>query len=267
MHTEPERPPNHDDGPLFGGTANRGRVVKIGDTVHRPAGPYSEAVHALLSHLAARGFAGAPAVVSRDDRTEILTYIPGTAANEPIPEWALSDDALASVAHLIRDYHRHAAAFRPSPLGWQRPIPAQWQGPLVTHNDVHPANVIFRNARAVALIDFDLAAPGCAAWELAVAACFWVPLLDGRDVADSRRGRTVARLRLLLDSYEAGPELRRDVLTATTQANEWISGIIQDAAAQGHPAFGKLWDQRADQYDRSREWLRIQHDELARAIA
>ena len=47
----------------------------------------------------------------------------------------------------------------------------------------------------VLVIDFDLAAPGSVAWELAVAACFWAPLWDERDIEDSQMiGIVFARL-------------------------------------------------------------------------
>ena len=45
--------------PLGGGNVSGG-VVRIGDTVRRPAGPWTPAVHALLGHLHATGFPGAP---------------------------------------------------------------------------------------------------------------------------------------------------------------------------------------------------------------
>jgi len=178
------------DGPLHGGTANRGRVVRLGSTVHRPRGPYSAAVHALLRHLEGSGFTGAPRLIGSYDETEVLGYIEGTAAHDPVPDWAVTDDALRSVAALLSEYHRYARTFVPQhELSWQRPVPLRWRGSLVTHNDPNPANVVFRDGRAVALIDFDLAAPGSVAWELAVAACFWAPLRDERDVSDSRQGR------------------------------------------------------------------------------
>ena len=45
--------------PLGRGNVSGG-VVRIGDTVRRPAGPWTPAVHALLGHLHATGFPGAP---------------------------------------------------------------------------------------------------------------------------------------------------------------------------------------------------------------
>jgi hypothetical protein len=40
-----------EDGPLSGGTANRGLVIRVGDTVQRPTAPCWPATHALLAHM------------------------------------------------------------------------------------------------------------------------------------------------------------------------------------------------------------------------
>ena len=49
------------DGPLPGATANRGLVIRVGNSVHRPTAPCWPATHALLAHLKSVGFDGAPA--------------------------------------------------------------------------------------------------------------------------------------------------------------------------------------------------------------
>jgi hypothetical protein len=67
--------------PLAGGNVSGG-VVRVGDTVRRPAGPWTPAVHALLDHLHAVGFRGAPRPLGLDDRgREVLTYVPGPVAH------------------------------------------------------------------------------------------------------------------------------------------------------------------------------------------
>ena len=52
---------------LHGGTANRGLVVRQGDTVRRPLRPTSAATHALLNHLEHVGFDGAPRLGTTPD--------------------------------------------------------------------------------------------------------------------------------------------------------------------------------------------------------
>lgn len=247
---------------LKGGTANHGRVMRLGDTVRRPSGPYTGAVHALLRHLERRGFEGVPKVIGTDGDEEVLGYVHGRAATEPLDPWALTDEALASVGRLLAGYHREVSGFDGGGLQWQRPVPERWRGDLVTHNDTNPANVVFSGGQATALIDFDLAAPGTPAWDLAVAACFWVPLREPGDVADSRRGRSHERLRLLLDAYEADAALRAEVAEACPAANDWIAGIIHDASRRGHPAFGRVWEAQAASFARAGDWLRANRDTL-----
>jgi hypothetical protein len=55
-----------DEIPLRGGRVTHG-VVRVGDTVHRPATANSEFVARLLQHLALQGFAGAPAPLGTEE--------------------------------------------------------------------------------------------------------------------------------------------------------------------------------------------------------
>jgi hypothetical protein len=257
---------------LPGGTAHSGLVTRRGGTVRRPAGTYTPAVHALLGHLAAQGFTGAPRPLGHDGDTEILTYLEGESAYLPglpgaIPEpgWAMTDQAMVSVARLLRRFHDASGSFDPSGLPWQRPVPDGWAGSRITHNDTHPANVIFRNGEATGLIDFDLAGPGTVGFELAVAACFWVPIRAERDISDARRSRLWERFRLFLDGYGASAETRAEVVQALGAANEWIFGIIREAAERGHPAFVRMWAERSDMAGRAVSFVQTHEAELRAA--
>jgi hypothetical protein len=241
---------------LVGGTANRGQVVRVGDTVRRPLRDTSAATHALLRHLDAVGFAGAPRVLGVDGRgREVLSYVPGAAVTPPYPTWALTDDALLSVAHLLRDYHRAVSTFDPAGHDWPPGPPVPFAGPLVTHNDVNLDNVVFRDGRAAALIDFDLASPGSRVWDVAGAARLWAPLRPDRHVADPRRGRTLTRFRLFADGYGL-TDADRDGLVAAVLANhDWSYQVVGTAAANGHPAFSDYWTSGAMVRAReTREW-------------
>jgi hypothetical protein len=242
--------------PLFGGTANRGRVVRVGDTVERPIAPCWPATHALLGHLAAVGFDGAPRVLAAGPATETLTYIAGRAAVPPLTEDMLSDEALVSVAVLLRRYHRAAASFDPAGRAWPRPVPARYRGGLVSHNDVHPANVVFRDGRAVALIDFDLAGPGSPVWDFAAAARSFVPLLDEADVADSRQGRALDRFRIFLAASGLTRAARTEVAAALVANHDWTYAIVTEAAAAGHAGFADHWRAVAPAARRARRWCK-----------
>jgi hypothetical protein len=117
-----------------GGAANRGLVVRVGDAVVRPIAPCWQATHALLTHLSAAGFDGAPRVLFADGDTEVLTYVEGQAAVPPLPPDTLTDAALLSIADLLRRFHLAAASFDPDGYRWPRPVPARYRAGLVSHN-------------------------------------------------------------------------------------------------------------------------------------
>jgi hypothetical protein len=251
---------------LPGATANRGLVVRVGDTVVRPTAPCWRGTHALLAHLAAAGFDGAPRVLAVSPSTESLTYMHGQAAVPPLAEDMLTDGTLESVADLLRRYHLAVASFDPAGYRWPRPIPARFRTGLVSHNDVHPANVVFRGGRAVALIDFDWAGPGGAAWDFAAAARYWAPLQDDQDVTDSRQGRALDRFRIFLDASGLPRDGRRQVAEAIVANHDWTYAIVTEAAAAGHAGFADHWRQVAASAARARRWCqRHRRDLLAAA--
>src|SRR5882757_6892466 len=56
-------------------------AVRIGDTVHKQASPWTPTVHALLRHLEAAGVDGVPRALGFDDQgREMLSYLPGETA-------------------------------------------------------------------------------------------------------------------------------------------------------------------------------------------
>ena len=231
----------------------------------RPRAPCWRATHALLAHLCAVGFDGAPRVLAVSPSAEMLTYVEGQAALPPLPQDTLTDAALVSVADLLRRYHAAVASFDPAAHTWPRPIPARFRTGLVSHNDVHPANVVFRDGRAVALIDFDWAGPGSAIWDLAAAARYWAPLTGDRDIADSRHGRALARFRIFLQASGLPRAGRRQVAEAVIANHDWTYAIVTEAAAAGHQGFTDHWRTVAGQVGRARHWCQRHHRDLLAA--
>jgi hypothetical protein len=254
--------------PLRGGFTNVGHVVRLGDTVRRPRRPTTAATKALLDHLEEVGFSGAPRFLGIDAAgREIVSFIPGEAAIEPLPTWALSDDALVSVAELLRRYHDAAASFDGSALSWPQAVPEAFLGGLVCHNDPNLDNVIFRGGRAVGLVDFDLAGPACAAWDVACASRLWAPLRVDGDVPECLRGRSLARLRLFVDAYGMPRRERERVVEAMVDAHDWCYRVVRDAVAAGHEPFGRMWrGGGAARAVRTRAWLAAHADEMRVAL-
>ncbi len=253
---------------LYGGTTNAGLVTRVGDTVRRPQRPTGEATRALLSHLESVGFDGAPRYLGVDERgREVLSYIPGQAAVAPYPYWALTDEALVSVAELLRSYHDAVASFDPSGYHWPHPIPSRFEQGLISHNDPNLDNVIFDRGRAIALIDFDLASPGSTAWDLACSARLWAPLRDETDSLPEIRTRSMARLALFADAYDASADERAGMVEAMVHCHDWCYAIVRHAVASGHEAFGLYWRQGGKpRAERTRRWLATCAPELRAAL-
>ena len=243
--------------------------MRIGDTVRRPVRSTSPATCALLEHLACVGFDGAPRYLVTDAQgREVLTYVPGYAVALPYPDRALGEVALRSVADLLRALHDAVEGLDPGPHVWPGPVPARFRTPLVTHNDPNLDNVVFRDGRAAALIDLDLASPGSRVWEVAEAARLWAPLRTAADVDDRRHGRSLERLRTFVDAYGLDPAERGLLPQAVLATDDWIYGLVSDEACRGHEAFGEYW--REDASDRARwtrDWYLRDRDDLAAAVA
>lgn len=253
---------------LPGGFTNAGRVIRVGDTVRRPWRPTSPSTNALLNHLERVGFDGAPRFLGVDDHgREVLSFVPGQAAIEPLPSWALSDEALVSVAELLRRYHDAVASFDGTRHVWPRPVPAPFRDGIVTHNDPNLDNVIFVDGRAVALIDFDLASPACAPWDVACAARLWAPLRDEQDLPECVRGRTIARLRLFVDAYGMPRVDRERVVDSMVHTHDWCYRVVRAAIAAGHEPFAQMWHGGgATRALRTRNWIAGHGDAMCTAL-
>lgn len=242
---------------LIGGTANRGLVVRVGDTVRRPLRAEAPSTHALLRHLEKVGFDGAPRVLGIDEQQrEVLTFIEGETVLPPYPAWALTDRALQSVAHLLRDFHDASADFAAGQRRWSVAVtPGYHDGGVVCHNDPNLDNVVFRDGRAVALIDFDLAAPGARLWDVAAAVRLWAPLRDAGDIADTRRGKSFTRLGRFVDAYGLSSADREALSDAVLASHDWCYDVVETGAETGHVHFARYWHRGgAARARRTRAW-------------
>jgi phosphotransferase family enzyme len=242
---------------LPGGLTNAGLVSRVGQTVRRPRHHTSASTWALLDHLQRVGFDGAPRFLGLDDRgREMLSFIPGEAAIEPYPHWALTDQALVSVAELLRRYHDAAASFDADGFSWPEFVPPEFRDGLISHNDPNLDNVIFSGGVAVGLIDFDLASPGSAVWDVTCAARLWAPLRDDRDTPEELRGRTLERLRIFVDAYGLTRRDRSRVVEAAIHTHQQCYRVVRSAVGGGHETFGRMWREGGQgRADRTRRWI------------
>jgi aminoglycoside phosphotransferase (APT) family kinase protein len=252
--------------PLAGGDVTEG-VVRVGDTVRRPVGPHSPLVHALLTHLEAVGFEGAPRFLGIDGSgREVLSYIDGEVAGRPRPPWIADETRLASVGRLVRAYDDAARSFTPPPHAQPEPTSAEPPGippappyppELIGHVDITPENVVFRDGLAYALIDFDLAKPATRADEMFNAMLWWAPLSDPRDADPLLREVDVPRrVRILADAYGmSGIDRERIMDVAMVRIRRGWYLMKQRAETQGG-GWQRMWDEGVGDVIKRREaWL------------
>ncbi len=256
---------------LEGGIANAGHVVRVGPYVLRPANPHSESVHAFLRAVRQAGFEGASSPVGiDDDGRERLVFIDGEVPVPPYPDWSQSAATLESVVRLLRRLHDAARAFDPQDHTWDDALADPAGGPVVCHNDVCPENVVFRDGIAVALLDFEFAAPGRPVYDLAHLARLWVPVED--DVDQSRLGwrpaDRPARLRLVAAAYGLDRDGRAELLTAMDDAIDRLQAAVRRRVDAGDPNAVELWNRTGggERYERRRRWWTEHHDRFAAAL-
>lgn len=203
------------------------RVVRVGDTVRRAAPP-TRFVQDLLHHLESHGWAGAPRHLGSDEQgREVLGFLPGHVAWEPSqPPAVTSDDSLAGVARLLREFHDLTAG---TPLAGAQEV--------VCHNDLSPKNTVFDgNLRPYAFIDWDLAAPGARLHDVAHVCWQFIPLGPPTAIPDAHR-----RLRVVTHAYGLTSSTADLIDTVLWWQTRCATGIAT-AAAAGDPAMQHLRD-------------------------
>jgi hypothetical protein len=184
-------------------TESISHVVRIGQTVRRPAHRNTPIIQALLRHLEKRGFDGAPRPLGVDqERRETVGYIFGEAGQYPLKPHVLSESTLIRLGLLLRRFHDATTSFSlPKNLVWHNTV--RGTSEVICHGDAGPYNIIFRNGNPVALIDFERATPGPRVWDIAFVVYRFAPLCDLREQGLTRGFlRQIAyRIRSFLQAY------------------------------------------------------------------
>jgi hypothetical protein len=257
---------------LAGGVANAGSVTRVGPHVLRPSNPHTDSVFRLLTAVHDDGFDGASVPVGiDDDGRERLIFIPGDVPVPPFPKWSQSDDALASVASLIRDFHHASRRFVGEGLSWSDEMADPVGGSTMCHNDVCLENVVFRDGVAAALLDFDFAAPGRPVYDLARFARMCVPIDDDLDAArlGFEAADRPARLRLIADTYGLVSDERRALLEIMDETIARGGEFVRRRVEAGDLNFITMWDETGGmaRYDRRRVWWSEHRGRYAQALS
>jgi hypothetical protein len=248
---------------LQGGVGNAGAVVRVGPHVLRPTNPHSLTIHALLRHVREIGFDAAPEVVAIDaDGRERLVFVAGDVPVPPFPAWSQTDAVLASTASLLRRFHDATVGFvAPPGATWSDEMrdPNPVGDIVICHNDVCPENVVYRDGVAVALLDFEFAAPGRRVYDVACLARMCVPIEADEDAARTGRGGLdpYTRLRVVADAYGlVGPD-RSTLLDVLAEQIDQGSPFVRRRIAAGETAFVAMWESMGgeERIDRRRRWF------------
>ena len=196
---DPEGEADAQEIPLQTGRITPG-VVRVGDTVRRPAKASSAFVAELLGHLTARGCSWAPRYLGQDSSgRDVFSYQAGSVPSK----WrTFADEQLRAAAAILRSLHDMTVGSKLAPLG------------VVCHHDPGPNNFVFRDDVPVALIDFDTAAPGSRSEDLGYMAWAWClssSPLRGHITAQARQVRTLS------EAYGASSAVRAQLPDAIVE--------------------------------------------------
>jgi len=228
-------------------------VVRVGDTVRRPAAP--EFVRRLLTFLGEREWAGAPRWLGVDERgRDVLSYLLGDVPWQPERHVEVrTEGALARVAGLVRELHDLTAGTELAE-----------GGEVVCHNDLSPKNTVYRDGGSgllpVAFLDWDIAAPGRRVHDVAHVCWQYVGLGPSVDPA-----RAAGQVRLLADAY--GLDERGELVDAVLWWQDRCWRGIAAKAAAGDPAMTRLRDRGVvEAIQTDRDWTAAQRGTLERAL-
>ena len=251
-----EESPEPDEQPLAGNVT--AGVVRIGDTVRRPAGPWTAAVDALLLHLEAVGFTGAPRALGTDAQgRQVLEYVRGEVGD---PDGSYTDPDLALIGRMIADLHAACAEFTPSPdAGWNVVIRPDRED-LVCHHDLAPWNLV-RAERGWVLIDWDGAGPGSRLWDLAYAAQAMTGLRPDRPL-----DQAVERLRVFVDGYGLDDEGRAELALMLGRRAWGMYGLLRDGADRRLQPWARIWEEDGPYWAAVAYHLSRHHDLWRRAL-
>lgn len=210
-----------------------GGATRVGRTVRRTTGPWTPAVHELLTYLHDNGLGAIPKLHGMsDDGREVLEYVEGRGVS--VDAETVLDNVLEEAVVWLRDFHDIVEGFRPEgQRRWRGGEATLDEGQIICHNDPGAYNWIIQSGHFVAMIDWDMAGPGRAIDDLAFLAWTAIPLY--REIPVEQVAR---RLDILVDAYgEWGP---MTVLNAVVERMTAAADRIEAGQARGDQGFLNL---------------------------
>jgi hypothetical protein len=160
-------------------THDKHPIIRIGDTVHRPTGWWTPAVHKLLQYLESAGFKYSPRVLGFDDQgREILSFIEGESGKDGWKK-IITDDGLKRYGKLLRKYHDAVAGFQPDEKSeWAYSAGGLKEGEIICHGDFGVWNIVWQGDEPVGIVDWDLVFPANPRYDVLYALEYSAPFRD-----------------------------------------------------------------------------------------
>jgi phosphotransferase family enzyme len=228
---------------LAGGFGSGGLVVRVGETLRRPWRTTAPFEIAVLTHLHEVEPGVAPRYLGRDEQgRQVLSWMAGDVAVPPFPAWATTEAYLTSIARLLRRIHDALEGWSPPDLPWPEELKDPERGTTIVHADVCPENVVCRDGEAVAVIDWEFAAPGRRVWDLVSTARLCVPFTAPSRRDPAYQGLDVtARFGTFLTAYGADGEQRAALREVLHQRSRVGERFVLGRAERGERAFAEKW--------------------------
>lgn len=219
---------------LEGGNVTEG-VVKVGDTVRRPSGPWTPFVHLYMCHVRDQGFRGVPWSLGTDEEDRhVVEWIEGEVTH-PYQPVAASSPSVAEVGGLIRQLHDAAASFVPPADAVWNVVIAPDEPALIVHHDLAAWNFVHGADRAV-FIDWDLAGPGSRLWDIAWAAHSFAGVGADKDPAAA-----ATDLQALVDGYGLDQSDRERLIDLMPRRYLAMYELLESGHRDGVQPWARLW--------------------------
>jgi hypothetical protein len=201
------------------------------------------------------------------DGREALTYMDGELIH-PAP-W--SEEGIAAIGTMIRSLHEQMSDFRAegTEIVWKDWFLHDLGHPgIISHCDIAPWNVLTKDGKPCALIDWEFVGPVDPLMELARACWLFPQLVDDSLAAElglPSPSKRAEQVRLLVDSYGLSASERVGMLDRIIEVvvHETANEATEANVTRGSvgPLWGFAW--RA----RSASWILKQRDILQKALS
>ncbi|SFR57669.1 Phosphotransferase enzyme family protein [Anaeromicropila populeti] len=219
-----------------------GKIFKQGEKIIRPANPWSINIHAFLDFLIKEQFQFVPKPFGfTEHEEEILSYVPGTAYNYPLPKMFLKDEVIAEAAILLHSYHQVSKKYinrLSNQEVWMLPTVSPIE--VMCHGDFAPYNVTIIDGKPAGIIDFDTLHPGPALWDVAYAVYRWVPFTspENPDHYDDLKEQ-IRKTKVFMDAYNATTKDREELPSMMVKRLSTLVQFMLAQADSGNEDFSK----------------------------